>query len=137
MQTTNRRGERYYESRGKAKTSNPKCFASKKQTSPRGVLIESLPDCYKLYGDPGSRVATVRRIKALNWVPSAIAIVLRRATELSAYSVTQTLAEGDSLVLYSPDTPSEKATAAMERPPGGPTPGLPRMFAYMTKCGAA
>ena len=117
MQTphVNRRGDTYYIFQGKTKTGKPKYFASKRETSEKGVRVDSLPEEFEIFENPSNGTVVVRRRKASRVLPSERDLVDRLAVELSAHSCVQTIVDGDRIVIYTPDTDPTVAAAALGR----------------------
>jgi hypothetical protein len=115
MEYVNRQGDRYYVFRGKTKTGKPKYYASKRETSEKGVKVGSLPGEFEIFEDPSSATVVVRRRKPSSILPAERDLVDRLAAELSAYSCVQTIVDGDRIVIYTPDTDPKAAAAALAR----------------------
>lgn len=110
----NRRGQRYYIFQGKTKTGKPKYFASRKATSEKGEPADSLPEAFEVFENPANATVTVRRRKSERVLPGERELVERLALELSAYSVVQTISDGDQIVIYTPDRDPVAAASALE-----------------------
>jgi hypothetical protein len=98
-----------------AKTGKPKYFASKRDTSEKGVIVDSLPDEFEIFEDPGNATVSVRRRRPSRILPPERDLVDQLAVELSAYSCVQTIIDGDRIVVYTPDTDPEAAAATLAR----------------------
>jgi len=114
LEHTNRRGDCYYIFQGKTKTGKPKYYASKREGSAKGVPVDSLPEEFEIYENPGNGTVTVRRRKASRVLPPERDLVDRLAAELSAHSNVQTVIDGDRIVVYTPDTGSDDARSMAE-----------------------
>jgi hypothetical protein len=130
MEYVNRRGDRYYVFQGQTKTGKPKYFASKCETSEKGVKVASLPGESEIFENPRNATVSVRRRKPSSILPAERDLVHRLAAELSAYSCVQTIVDGDRIVIYTPDTGPDAAAAALARDFG---PALSRVADWMTR----
>ena len=122
MEHVNRKGGRYYIFQGKTKTGKPKYYASKRETSEKGVRVASLPDEFEVFENPGNAAVSVRRQKPSGVLPLERDLVDRLAVELSAHSCVQTIVDGDRIMVYTPDTDPSAAAAALGRIFGSPPP---------------
>ncbi|MEO8497236.1 MAG: hypothetical protein ABI614_19360 [Planctomycetota bacterium] len=112
MEYVNRRGDRYFVFRGRTKTGKPKYFASKKESSDKGELIESLPDGFEIFEHPRNSTVFIRRCKKSRVIEAERELVERLVLELSAHSLVRTIIDGDQIVVY---TPHADPMAAAER----------------------
>lgn len=115
MEYVNRQGDRYYIFQGKTKNGKPKYFASKRETSEKGVKVASLPAEFEIFENPSNATVSVRRRKPSRILPPERDLVYRLAAELSACSCVQTIVDGDRIVIYRPDTDPNAAAAALAR----------------------
>ncbi len=112
MEYQNRHGDRYFVFQGRTKTGKPKYFASKKESSDKGELIESLPAGFEIFENPGNSTVTIRRCKKSRVIEAERELVERLVIELSAHSLVRTIIDGDQIIVYTPDA---DPVAAAER----------------------
>jgi hypothetical protein len=115
MEYVNRAGDLYYFFQGKTTTGKPKYFASKRQTSEKGIRIATLPDEFEVRENPMNATVAVRRRKPSRIQPTERDLVARLAVELSSYSCVQTDVDGDQIVVYTPDRDPLAAAATLAR----------------------
>lgn len=115
MEYINREGDRYYIFQGKTKTGKPKYFASKHETSEKGVKVTALPGEFEVFENPSNAMVYVRRRKASRILPTERDLVHRLAAELSACSYVQTIVDGNRIVVYTPDNDPNAAATALAR----------------------
>lgn len=113
MEYTNRRGDRYFVFQGRTKTGKPKYFVSKKERSEKGTRIESVPDGFEIFENPGNSTVSIRRRKHSRVIEAERKLVEQLAVERSAYSCVQTIIDGDCIVVYTPETDPEVAAAQL------------------------
>ncbi|MEQ1906636.1 MAG: hypothetical protein ABL888_20795, partial [Pirellulaceae bacterium] len=113
MDYVNCRGTRYYVFEGKTKSGKPKYYASRKNQSDCGVLVDSLPGDFEVYEDLASHVVIVRRRKATKIVPAEAELVQKLANELSQYSTTKVQIDGNFIVVHTPDRDPEAVASTM------------------------
>ena len=78
----NRRGDRYYVFQGRTKTGKPKYYASKSATSQSGQRVDSLPEDFEIFENPGNAAVTVRRRKRSRIVDAERQLVEQLALEV-------------------------------------------------------
>lgn len=104
VEYVNRRGDRYFVFRGQTKSGKPKYFASKSATSNSGERVEWLPYDFEIFENPGTALVSVRRRKRSLVLPAERDLIDRLTTELSACACTQTIIDGDRIVVSTPDS---------------------------------
>ncbi|HEY5315570.1 MAG TPA: hypothetical protein VIK18_23770 [Pirellulales bacterium] len=100
LEHVNRRGDRYFVLVGKTKTGKPKFYCSKK---PGGTPAESLPEDFEIHESPQTALVTVRKIRPtrlLSFERGQVVQAIEAYTDLEVFLVE---AEGDALVVYTPD----------------------------------
>lgn len=103
MEYDSRSGNRYYFFEGRTKTGKPKYFVSRKETSEKAERIDQLPEGYEIFESPVNRSVTIRRCRPTTIQEREREYIEMQVVALSSYSVAKALAEGDTLVVYTPD----------------------------------
>lgn len=111
----NRRGDRYYVFQGQTKTGKPKYYASKSETSKNGQRIAALPEGFEIFENPANARVTIRRRKTSQIVEAERELIEQLVIELSACSHTQTIIDGNRIVVYTTDSDLDSAAARLAK----------------------
>lgn len=104
LEYRNRKGHLYTVFQGVTKTGKPRYFVSKSNQSDAGVEIDVLPDGFEIWESPANSTVSVRRCKATRILAAERDLISRLVLQLTHFSVEQTVIDGDSIVVYTPDT---------------------------------
>ena len=101
----NRQGDKYQLVRGKARGEKPNYYFTKKRSS--GTPVETIPDGFEVYENPGNGQVFLRRPKASPITDEELAAL----REIVGQEARRCLVErdGDALVVYGPDRTEEDA----------------------------
>jgi hypothetical protein len=99
IEYTNRKGDRYFLCQGTTKTGKPKYYASKRIS---GVCVQSMPEGYEFYEEPGGGIVSVRKIRASRILPSERDNLVAWTRDLAGLKYFIVALEADSLVIYTP-----------------------------------
>lgn len=103
MEYTNRKGQRYFLYEGRTKNGKPKYFASRKETSDRGVPLEDLPADYEIAEHPSSAVVSIRKVQPTRITDAEVKFLQAAAAEFTGYESVNVERRGDVLTIYTPD----------------------------------
>jgi len=95
----NYKGDTYYLHQGKTKTGKPKYFFSMKK---EGVLVEAIPDGYKIYENPNARVF-LRKISPRVFTDKEIFIVENGVKNLSKLRDFKIDIKNNQIIIFLPD----------------------------------
>ena len=108
----NRRGDTYFLQAGKTKTGKPKCYFGKKKT---GEPVDTIPAGYEIRENPDNAQVMLRKVRPTEISPMEKELLcngIRARTNLTHFIVD---VDGDSLVVYVPDTLPQEAESLVER----------------------
>lgn len=132
VQHVNRKGDTYYLLAGKTKTGKPKYFMSKK---PDGMQVDAVPEGYEIHESPADALVHVRKVRTtrlLTFEREQVAQAIRRLAGLERFFVE---VEGDSLVVYLPDTDGDRWVDRMGQALGASPARLQAMKEWtQTRC---
>jgi hypothetical protein len=118
----NRRGEKYFLLQGTTKTGKPKFYVSRKA---EGVPVDKVPDGYEIHENPERGIVSVRKLrptKILSLERESLARWTRVLAGIEHFIIDL---DGDSMVIYTPNTDSGGAASLLAEMFGG-FPGAPR-----------
>ncbi len=115
VQYRNRKGDLYTVFQGETKTGKPRFFVSKSDYSDAGDPCEVLPEGFEVTESPANASVSVRRTKPTRVLASEREKIARLVLELTNYTVQQTVIEGDSIVVYTPDTDPSVAARTLSQ----------------------
>ena len=111
----------YYLLVGKTKTGKPKFYTSKKSN---GTPVDKIPDGYELHESPSDALVHVRKVRPTRLLPQEQEQVADAVRSLAGQEQFILDVEGDSLVVYLPDTNADMATSLIGGIIGQPVASL-------------
>lgn len=115
LEYRNRKGDFYTVFQGATKTGKPRYYVSKSDYSDAGDPIDVLPEGFEISENPVNASVSVRRCQPTRILSAERDLISRLVLELSDYTVERTVIEGDSIVVYTPDTDPLVANETLRR----------------------
>jgi hypothetical protein len=110
VQYVNRKGNTYYLLAGQTKTGKPKYYMSKKRGE---TAVEVMPEGYEIHESPADGLVHVRKIRPSRLLPAEREQVAEAIRELTGQERFLIDIDGDSLVIYWPDTNADRTLQAL------------------------
>jgi len=112
VQYLNRKGDKYYLLAGQTKTGKPKYYMSKKLGE---NAVQSVPEGYEIHESPADGLVHVRKIRPSRLLPQEREQVSQAIRELTGQELFLVDIDGDSLVIYWPDTNADRTLEVLTR----------------------